>query len=89
MFKLTKPVLPQIGTSACARALSASIDTIMNGDISEALTDSFGVIYGKSIVIYSYILLHRHFFSIKLFSNFSSSSICEFLNNNIYLHREI
>ncbi|XP_075990964.1 solute carrier family 7 member 14 isoform X2 [Anticarsia gemmatalis] len=36
-----------IGTSACARALSACFDTLCNGAINKALADSIGTMYGK------------------------------------------
>ncbi|KAG6458116.1 hypothetical protein O3G_MSEX010680 [Manduca sexta] len=36
-----------IGTSACARALSACLDSLFNGAISNHLANNFGTIYGK------------------------------------------
>ncbi|CAH2103731.1 unnamed protein product [Euphydryas editha] len=36
-----------IGTSACARALSACFDSLCDGAISEFFSETFGTIYGK------------------------------------------
>lgn len=36
-----------IGTSACACALSASLDSLLNGVISNSVSDTFGTIFGR------------------------------------------
>lgn len=42
----------QIGTSACARALSACFDSLFNGAINRELANKVGTMYGK---LFSYI----------------------------------
>lgn len=41
-----------IGTSACACALSACLDALANGAISEAMADIFGTIFGEFALIF-------------------------------------
>lgn len=44
-------ICQQIGTSACARALSACFDTISNGAITRQQADTFGTIYGEILLL--------------------------------------
>lgn len=47
-----------IGTSACACALSACLDALANGAVSEGIRNTFGTVFGES----EFFRLFRDFF---------------------------